>query len=74
MDSFGDFFCNILYRVAWILPDVDPVMTIGYLAGQLGQNFPFIGAQLLYELLSNITGLLTLAIAYKMMKIIPAKF
>lgn len=74
MESFGSFFCNILTRIAWILPNVPPDMTIGYLAAQLGQNFPFIGAQMLYELLSDITGLLTLAIGYKMMKIIPAKF
>lgn len=49
-------------------------LILGNLATQLGASLPFLGTQLLYELLSDIADILSLAIAYKVIKIIPAKF
>jgi len=74
MESFGDFFCNIQTRIAWILPPMPQHLVLGNLAAQLGVSLPFIGSQLIYELLSDIADILSLAITYKVIKIIPAKF
>jgi hypothetical protein len=49
-------------------------LTLAALAGKLGNSIPFLGSQIIYELLSDIAGLLTLAIGYKILKILPARF
>jgi len=74
MQNFGDFFCDILSRVAWILPNMPANLTLAALAVKLGGSIPFLGSQIIYELLSDISGLLTLAIGYKILKILPARF
>jgi hypothetical protein len=74
MESFGDFFCNIQTRIAFLMPPMPQHLVLGTLATQLGASLPFLGSQLIYELLSDITDVLSLAIGYKILKIIPAKF
>ena len=74
MNSFGEFFCNLLGRVFWIIPNVPDSMTFSYLAQRLGATIPFVGTQILYELLQDIVSVLILVMAYKTVKILPGKF
>lgn len=74
MENFGTFLCNILDRIFWILPQTPESYRLASLATGLGIAFPLIGEKIFYDLMQDISTILSLVIGYKLIKIIPAKF
>ncbi|NES65096.1 MAG: hypothetical protein F6K24_07445 [Okeania sp. SIO2D1] len=74
MDSFGEFFCNIVSRLAWVLPDTPTDWGLASLAADLGNNFSLVGQQIFYEVIRDISTVLSLVVGYKALKVFPGRF
>lgn len=71
MDDFGTFICNMISRLAAVLPDHPSNLSLSALATQLASNAPFIGAGLIYSLMRDISEVLGLVLAVKLYKLLP---
>ena len=72
LDDFGQWSCNIITRTIEIIPE-SPV-TLKSMSEDLGTNLPFLGGELIYLVLSDLSKALSIIIFWKLFKELPGKF
>lgn len=72
LGDFGEWSCSILNRTIEIIPE-SPV-TLRSISEELGNNLPFLGGEMIYLVLSDLSRALSVIIFWKLFKEIPGKF
>ena len=69
--TFGEWSCDILYRITYVLPKTPSDMLLSTLSDKIGDNIEFIGKGIFYGVISDVRDVLLLIAGWKIFKALP---